>query len=150
MITDRGAAFLPALELEIQKRARNKDPNFVLSGPWKTFVRIQDGFKIFRVDEEWVKNNLDPVYTHGGHGFVHSAIPLDEIWVSTHHPKDCICKNVRPNRKMSENYFNRTVKHEIREFWKMAAGMIFELAHQEVLEEEKAEGCLDPYAEVEQ
>jgi len=151
LITDRGAAFLPALELEIQKRARNKDSNFVLSKLFPEhfeFVRMQSGFKIFRVDVEWVRNNLDPIFTHGGHGFVHSAIPLDEIWISDRHPEDCVCKNVGLDRKMSESYSNRAIKHEITEFRRMAVGMIFKEAHEEALKEEIAEGCSDPYSEV--
>ncbi len=152
---DRGASFLPEMEAEIQARASKKDKHFVLSDLFKEhirFVRMQDGFKICAVDQEWVKNNLSVVFEHGGHGYVHEFIPIapiPEIWVSTHHPKDCICKNVRQDRRLSENYFNSTVRHEISEFWKMARGMPFLKAHQEALQEEIAAGYPDPYAEVE-
>lgn len=154
MITDRGAAFLPALEAEIQKRAHDKDPKFILSElfPDKiVFVRMQDGFRVCRVDEEWVRNNLSAIYTHGGHGFVHEFIPvapIPEIWVSNRHPPDCVCKNVRPDRKMSEDYSNRTVRHEMSEFKEMASGTIFVEAHERALKEEIAEGHLNPYCEV--
>ncbi|HCJ66661.1 MAG TPA: hypothetical protein DHV62_04865, partial [Elusimicrobia bacterium] len=41
----------------------------------------QYDFKIFKVDSEWIKNNLDVTFGTGGHGLVHSYIPMDEIWV---------------------------------------------------------------------
>lgn len=139
------------LELEIQKRARNKDSKLILSEffPEKiVFIRMQDGFKVCRVDAEWIRNNLNAMFLHGGHGFVYEFIPLNEIWVATHHSKNCICKYVRPDRKMSESYFNTTVIHEICEFQKMALGMPFKKAHKEALKKEIAEGYPDPYSEV--
>lgn len=152
MITKRGTGFLPALELAIQKGARKKDPNFILSKLFPKhfrFVREQDGFKIFAVDIEWVNDNLSAIYGHGGHGFAHEFIPLDEIWVATHHPENCLCKNVRPDRKMSERYFNCTVSHEIDEFRDMAQDITYKKAHQNSLKKDRQRGFTDPYAEVE-
>lgn len=149
MIIKRGSGFLPALELEIQKRAGQKDENFVLFGSWKKYVRTQGGFLIYAVDGEWVRNNLSAIFGHGGHGFAHEFIPLSEIWVATHHPGNCLCKNVRQDRKMSERYFNCTVGHEIDEFQDMAKGIIFKKAHQNSLKRDKERGFTDPYAEVE-
>lgn len=153
MIKGRGAGFLPALELEIQLGARRKDPKFILSKlfpEYFKFIRMEKGFKVLAVDGRWINDNVSAIYGHGGHGYVHEFIPtapVPEIWVSTHHPENCSCRNVRKDRLMSENYFNRTARHEISEFLKMAGGMPFKEAHQKALKEEKEEGCQDPYAE---
>lgn len=151
MILGRGPGFLPALELEIQKRAWKKDPKFILSKIFPEhfqFVRMQDGFKIFKVDLDWVNNNVSAIYGHGGHGFAHESIPLNEIWVATHHPVNCLCKNVKQDRKMSQEYFDCTASHEIDEFWDMAKGIIYKKAHQNSLKKDKKRGFTDPYAEV--
>ena len=152
MITTRGIDFLPAQELDIQQRARKKDPNFVLSKIFPEYFQFiigQDGFKIIIVNVEWVNNNLSVIFGHGGHGFAHEFIPLDEIWIADRHPVNCLCKNVGPDRKMSEEFSGRTVKHEIDEFWDMAKGIIYEVAHKNALDNERKRGVLNPYAEVE-
>lgn len=146
---DRRNKLWAEIELRIQKRAKSKDRSFVLSGPWKRFVREQDGFKVCAVDGEWVRNNLSVLFGHGGHGYVHESIPLDEIWVDTHHYDGCSCKNVKPDRKMSPVFFNRTVVHEITEFKEMEKGKIYWEAHQIALKKEtEGEILEDPYREV--
>ena len=136
------------LELSIQKRATKKDPKFILKGNWKKFVRNQDGFKVFRVDGEWVRNNLSIIFGHGGHGRVHEFIPLNEIWIDTHH-EDCKCKNVRKDRKMSKQYTDSTTLHEITECQEMKKGAIFHHAHQTALQKEISAGIIpDPYTEM--
>ncbi|MBU2560816.1 MAG: hypothetical protein KKD17_00825 [Nanoarchaeota archaeon] len=142
------------LEREIQSRAKSKDRSFRLSGRWKRFVRVQDGFKIFAVDGKWLRDNVCINFLHAGHGYVHEFIPLDEIWVSTHHYRDsrfvsCRCRNVRKDLKMSKPYFDSTVIHEMTEFKRMAKGMGYWGAHQIALQKER-DICLldDPHSEV--
>lgn len=143
-------------ELNIQKRAENKDANFLLflaraleASGVLTFVKEQDGFRIYRVDGEWLRNNLIPDFEHAGHGFVHLPIPMDEIWVDIRHYKGCNCREVGQNRRLSQKFFESTgAVHEPAEFKKMEKGMTYWRAHQIALEEEKKAGILkDPYTE---
>lgn len=136
------------LELKIQKSALKKDGKFILRGKWKKFVRKQNGFKVYKVDGEWVRNNLLWDFEHGGHGFVHLPVPMDEIWVDVRHYEYCPCLNVGKDRKMSEKCFESTVIHEIAEFKEMKKGMIYWDAHQVALQKEREAGILeDPYIE---
>jgi len=79
------------IELDIQKRGNRKDKKFILSGKWKKFVKMQNGFKLFSVDGKWIRDNLSISFNHGGHGLVHEFIPLDEIWVDEYH-HNCDCR----------------------------------------------------------
>lgn len=153
---ERGASFLSAMEAEIQARAPKKDRRFIfLFRIFRFFflrkqfryIGKKKGFKIYIVDGEWVRNNLSVVFEHGGHGYVHEFIPMDEIWVAAYHPAKCICKNVRADRKMSQWYTEETSDHEIDEFHEMVYGTIFETAHQIALQKEIDRGAQDPYAE---
>ncbi|KKQ41892.1 MAG: hypothetical protein US61_C0037G0003 [Parcubacteria group bacterium GW2011_GWE2_37_8] len=133
------------IELDIQKRGNRKDKKFILSGKWKKFVKMQNGFKLFSVDGKWIRNNLSISFNHGGHGLVHEFIPLDEIWVDEYH-HNCDCKNVMNGQKVSGAFFESTTIHEITEFKLMRKGMIYWKAHQLALEKEREIGLLiDPY-----
>lgn len=144
------------IEKEVQSIAHRKDRSFVLSGRWKKFVRKQGGYKVYKVDGSWVRHNLSFYFGHGGHGFVHEFIPLNEIWVSSYHPYEgrsaivnCVCKLHRKGQKMSDNYFNSTVLHEITEHNEMKKGKIFWVAHNIALETERKAGILkDPYSDL--
>ncbi|MBU1935060.1 hypothetical protein KKF04_03310, partial [Patescibacteria group bacterium] len=130
------------LEADIQSRGNKKDKKFTLKGKWKKFVRMQDGFKVFAVDGTWVRNNLSLIFGHGGHGYVHEFIPLDEIWISTHHYDEnkwnnCGCDNIKKNQKVSKAYFDSTVIHEITEFKEMEKGKSYWTAHQIALDKER-------------
>lgn len=138
----RSGSFLSELEAEIQKRAEKKDKNFVLSGRWKKFVREEEDFLVYAVDGEWARNNLSAIFGQGGHGYVHEFIPLNEIWIATHHPD---------GSRASKEYFDSTVIHEITEHKEMSRGKSFQEAHQKALEKEREVGILedpeeDPYA----
>lgn len=130
------------LNSKIQNTARLKDSGFILTGEWKKFVREEKGFLVYAVDGEWIRNNLSVIFGQGGHGYVHEFIPLDEIWISTHH---------RNRSSVSKEYFNSTVIHEIKEYKEMKKGRSFWEAHQIALEEERKAGILedpdeDPFA----
>jgi len=130
------------LESGIQKGGSKKDKRFVLAGKWKKFARNQKGLKIFRVDGEWIRNNLSIIFGHGGHGYVHEFIPVNEIWIATHHPKNCGCNDIKKGQKLSQKYFDSTVIHEITELKEMKRGLIFWKAHQVALQKEKETGIL--------
>lgn len=142
------------LELEIQSRANKKDKSFIPSGKWKRFLRKQDGFKIYAVDGKWIRNNLSIIFGHGGHGYVHEFIPKDEIWINTHHYNEtpmnkCGCRVSKKNQKVSKQFFNSTVIHEITEFKEMKKGKTYWKAHQIALQEEVKLGLLkNPYTEI--
>lgn len=141
------------LEKEIQSRAKNKDESSVIDGEWKKFVRAQSGYNIFSVDGRWIKTNLCVYFGHGGHGLVHEFIPLGEIWVSLHHYKEgnseishCKCKVNQRWPKVSKNFFDSTVIHEITECDEMKKGKTYWKAHQMALQKERELGLLpDPF-----
>ena len=141
------------LEREIQNRAKLKDKSFVLSGKWKKFVRKQEGYKIFLVDGSWVRDNLCVYFSHGGHGWVNEFIPKDELWIASHHYSEgksvlsnCGCKVKNKNQKVSKNYFDSSVMHEITECNLMKKGMGYWPAHQRALQKEREIGLLkDPF-----
>ena len=142
------------LESEIQKRAKNKDASFKLSGKWKKFVRKESGYKVYAVDGLWVRNNLCCYFGHGGHGFVHEFIPNDEIWVSTHHYSEsklvfCGCHVHKKDQKASKNCFDSVAIHEIAECELMKKGKKFWPSHNVAVQKEKDAGLLpDPYTDL--
>ena len=126
------------MELAVQKSAPKKDKSFRLSGLWKSFYRVQDGFKVFLVDGCWVYNNLSIIFGHGGHGYVHEFIPVDEIWVSTVHNADCESECGLPTHArvvagtpLSQDEIEATIAHEIFECRAMSKGKDFWTAHNE-------------------
>ncbi len=136
------------IETDIQLRASKKDKSFVLSGKWKKFIRNQEGFKVYMVNGEWVRNNLSMAFGHGGHGYVHEFIPLNEVWLGSHHFKGCGCGGIRKDMKLSQAYFDSTTIHEITEFREMKKGVIFWEAHQLALKKEiEAKLIPNPYQE---
>jgi hypothetical protein len=134
--------------LDVQQRSLGKDPGFRLSGPWKKFVREQDGFKVYLVDGEWVRTNLTVEFGHGGHGIVHESIPMDEIWIGKQHFKDCKCTDTTPGRLVTREWFESCVLHEIAEFRQMNQGDNYWEAHEDAMHLEENLGLLeDPYGD---
>jgi hypothetical protein len=141
------------LEDEIQRRSKRKDPKFNLSGKWKRFVRKQDGLRIYAVDGEWIRSNLCIYFGHGGHGLVHEFIPVDEIWISIHHYHEgksrlvrCGCKRDSKTQKVSDNFFESSVIHELFELKHMKMGKKYRVAHDMANKKEIEIGLIvDPY-----
>lgn len=135
--------FCENLERDIQFRASMKDSKFKLDGDWKIFIRKYKGFKIFAVDGEWIRSNLSAIFGHGGHGYVHEFIPLDEVWVDTFHYRnanyDCGCSKRYKGGKVSQHFFHETIKHEVAEWIEMDKGKPFWRAHIVALKKEKEE-----------
>ncbi len=69
------------IDTAVRSRWHLKDKKLDINGLPKELIGKKDGFKIYEVDGEWIKNNLDTTFGTGGHGLVHSYIPLDEVWV---------------------------------------------------------------------
>lgn len=134
------------LEKDAQERAPNKDSNFKLEGTWKKFFGNQDGYKIYIVDGEWVRNNLSLLFGHGGHGYVHEFIPNDEIWISDKHflsdGNEC-CKGSHPGEKFTINFTKSTILHEITENKEMRNGKTYLISHNIALDAEREAGFLD-------
>lgn len=79
---DRGRTTTIAdVEAAIASRWYRKDAAFQIEGLPKTRLGESAGFTIYRIDAEWIRDNLDTTFGTGGHGLVHTFIPLDEIWV---------------------------------------------------------------------
>ena len=69
------------IDKAVRSRWHLKDNDLEIKGLDKKLIEERDGFRIYEVDGEWIKNNLDVGFGTGGHGLVHSYIPMDEIWV---------------------------------------------------------------------
>ncbi len=134
-------------EKAIQANARLKDVSFKLDGPWKFFLMKSREFNVYIVDEQWVRRNLCWYFGHGGHGYVHEFIPLDELWISKYH-RDCECVNVISGQPVSDAFVDSTILHETIEMYLMARGYPYHKAHEVALEAERKAGYLkDPYGE---
>jgi len=136
-------------EKRIQSDSHKKDRGFVLKGRWKRFIRNEQGYKIFSVDGNWIRNNLCVYFGHGGHGLVHEFIPLDEIWITSHHYNEsnsslfnCPCTTLKKRQKVSKNYFESTAIHEIAECEEMKKGKPYWKSHQIALAKERQAGLL--------
>ena len=106
------------IEKAIQSRWWKKS-HFEIEMPKTQFTYIR-GFTVFIVDGEWIRNNLDVTFGTGGHGLVHSFIPMDEIWIDP------------ANESEKSLMF-----HEIYEFELMKTGMNYWNAHQKTIEDSK-------------
>jgi hypothetical protein len=133
------------IEADIQERGEDKDEDFKLHGPWKKFVRNQDGLKVYAVDGKWIRDNLSVIFGHGGHMYVHEFIPEDEIWIVTHHWDEnphSKCSCVKGNKPVSQEYFDSCTVHEIEERKRMKEEEPYWKAHNESLDEERDLGLL--------
>jgi predicted double-glycine peptidase len=133
------------LERDTQERALMKDPNFRLEGLWKKFLRNQDGYKVFIVDGEWIRNNLSVIFGHGTHGYVHEWCPNDEIWIAHRHTSKNCC-NTSSDQRCTDAFIESTILHEITENKEMGTGKSYWESHNISLEKEKEAKFLEnPY-----
>lgn len=79
-------------------------------------------FKVFLINGEHVRDNLETDFTMASHGFVSGFIPKDEIWVDD---------------RLSVNDIVATIHHEVFEAKLMAKGMPYPDAHALATESEK-------------
>lgn len=50
----------------------------------KLFLTTVDGIKIYLMDSQYVRDNIDIDFTMGGHGYVYPRyIPEDEVWIDS-------------------------------------------------------------------
>ena len=131
--------FWADIEDDIQARAKKKDADFHLEGKWKKYYKEVDGFLVYKVNGEWVRNNLSVIFGHGGHGYVHEFIPTREIWVATKHWPYCGCH--RWGGRMTAVDIRKTIRHEIEEFKLMKEGWKFIKAHREADRREEQKSC---------
>lgn len=67
----------------------------------KLFTTTADNIKVYLIDAEHVRTNIDIDYTMGGHGYIYpNYIPEDEVWIDD---------------RMNELDINATIVHELDE-----------------------------------
>lgn len=114
------------IEKSIKTRWWRKDKSWRINVP-KKLLRNIGKMAIYAVDGEWIRNNVDVTFGTGGHGLVHTFIPMDEIWVDTQYES-----------------MESLIFHELKEFNLMYHNdMDYWEAHQMTLEESKGMGRTD-------
>lgn len=83
----------------------------------KLFTTTIDKIKIYLVDAEYVRNNIDIDYTMGGHGYIYpNYIPEDEVWIDNRmNQNDIYATTVHElveRRYMKEQHWTYTKAHE--------------------------------------
>ncbi|MGD0342178.1 MAG: hypothetical protein ABSA76_10810 [Bacteroidales bacterium] len=74
----------------------------------KTFLREQNGKKVYIVNNDFIKRKIDPNFTEGGNEMVYYPyVPKGEIWVSD---------------DVAEDKRDRVIGHEMWEEWRMSKG----------------------------
>lgn len=76
-----GLLGLGVLAVIIARRSSERTETHEAPKDFKTLVKTIDGVKVYRVDGEHVRNEIDVDFSLGGHGYVYDYIPKDEIWV---------------------------------------------------------------------
>lgn len=69
------------IEDAVRSRWHRKDPKLEIKGLNKKDIGKRENFDIFTIDCEWIRDNLDVTFGTGGHGLVHSFVPMNEIWI---------------------------------------------------------------------
>lgn len=88
----------------------------------KLFGKTKDGVEIWKIDGKHIRDTVDIDFVHGGHGFVYSFVPKNEVWIDN----DVIPKEVE-----------YVLLHELFERSLMAKGFDYEHAHIKASEIEK-------------
>jgi len=83
----------------------------------KPFMTTVDNIKIYLVDAEHVRNNIDIDYTMGGHGYIYpNYIPENEVWIDSRmNQNDIYATSVHElieRRYMKEQHWTYTKAHE--------------------------------------
>ncbi len=90
--------------------------------PKELYKTLKDGTKVYKVDGNYIRNNVDIDWTMGGHDYVYPKyIPKDEIWL---------------DKDMAKNDFENTLRHENTERRKMISGKKYDKAHELANKEE--------------
>lgn len=90
---------------------------------WKKQVGNVGEAKVFHVDGNYVRSNLEIEYCLGGHHYRYDFIPEDEIWV----------ENLPSKFDMEANLFHETYERlQMKE-----NGLDYEKAHEKASEKEK-------------
>ncbi|MFH1623390.1 MAG: hypothetical protein ABIA12_02655 [Candidatus Aenigmatarchaeota archaeon] len=107
----------------VEARPKRRRPAIRFSpGLRKRQLGVMAGFKIFLVNGEHVRNNLETDFTMASHGFVSGFIRKDEIWMDD---------------RLSVNDVVAVLHHEVFEAKLMEDGMPYEDAHVLATESER-------------
>jgi hypothetical protein len=88
----------------------------------KKFIGISKGYRIFLVNGEYIRNNLETSFTMASHHWMSRFIPQDEVWIDD---------------KMSDLDKVAVIHHEIYELLLMQKGLPYEKAHARATRSEK-------------
>lgn len=102
----------------------NKPSLFVRQTPHisKVFYCAVEGFHVFLVDAEYVRNNLDIDFNLGTHHGVNKFVPEGEVWIDS---------------RISPSEIEAIITHEVKEAKLMEEGMEYEEAHEIATRKEK-------------
>lgn len=110
-------------EAVAELRPKRRKPGVRFSpGLKKRMLGMAEGFRVFLINGEHVRNNLETDFTMASHGFMSGFIPKDEIWMDD---------------RMSVNDLVAVLHHEVFEVKLMAKGMSYPDAHGLATESEK-------------
>lgn len=79
----------------------------------KSLIKSNGHVRIFYVDGNYVRNNIWPDFTEGGHGYIYKFIPRDEVWIDWENRSE----------------WKPIAIHELHERRWMAKGLDYEHAH---------------------
>jgi len=88
----------------------------------KAYYGSVEGFHVFLVDAEYVRNNLDIDFNLGTHHGVNKFVPEGEVWIDS---------------RISPSEIEAIITHEVKEAKLMEEGMEYEEAHEIATRKEK-------------
>jgi len=100
---------------DFKKYLKKKERYELPINPRKKRLKSYKGCKVFIVNGELIRDNIDIDYVMGGNGFRYLYIPIDEIWVEDKYYKT--------------KEFNYIVYHEHSELKLMRKGLNYSDAH---------------------
>jgi hypothetical protein len=86
------------------------------------FIGRRNGFRIYLVDGQKIRDRVKIDFTMGGHHWVYSFIPKNEVWIDS---------------RLSQKDIDALVVHEITELNLMKKGVPYQLSHWEANRKEK-------------
>ena len=100
---------------DFKKYLKKKERHKLTLNPRIKKLKSYNGYKVFIVNGELIRNKIDIDYVMGGNGLRYLYVPIDEIWVEDKYYKT--------------KEFNYIVYHEYTELMLMKRGLNYSDAH---------------------